>query len=186
MRSRSGSSADERLAAERRRERRRRLAQDRAGRQQLAHPAARLLAHQRGAGALARRDRARPRARLRATLNWKRGFARSIQSLKVSHASEGCSVRCALAQAARPGGAIASSLAVADQPAEPRRRAAAAPRRSPASASANASVATISRRRQLRRDRLAEHDRRDAGEGLGVAGEPAGRVGARRLAHHAA
>src|SRR5205807_2429224 len=39
--------------------------------------------------------------------------------------------------------------------------------------------------RKLVGDRLAKHDRRDSREGVGVAREPAGRVGGRRLRHHA-
>ena len=46
---------------------------------------------------------------LRATLYAKRGLSRSIQSLKVSQASEGCRVRCARAHCTMPAGAMTSS-----------------------------------------------------------------------------
>src|SRR5688572_21824608 len=45
----------------------------------------------------------------RATLHCSRGLSRSSHDLKVSHASHGCSVRCARAHADSPGGAITSS-----------------------------------------------------------------------------
>ena len=50
-----------------------------------------------------------PRTRLRATEYAMRGLRRSSQSRKVSQASQGWSVRCAFAQAERPGGAIVTS-----------------------------------------------------------------------------
>ena len=46
---------------------------------------------------------------MRATLKANRGLSRSIQSLKVTQASEGCRVRCARAHWVKPAGAMTSS-----------------------------------------------------------------------------
>ena len=186
MRSRSGLERRQRLAAPRRRERRRRQAEDRPGRQQLAHPAARLLR------APARPTAARSRGS-RAGEGQVAGHAElQARVVALDPVLEGLPRLVGLQGALRP---------------RPRPTARAAPstssRPSPISAAScvdhrlqrrgGLGIGEARRRRprrpagvgKLRRDRLAEHHRRDAGEGVGVAREPAGRVRARRLRHHA-
>ena len=119
----------------------------------------------------------------RATLNANRGLSRSIQSLKVSQASEGCKVRCARAHWVIPDGAITSSRA---SPIRARSLSTIGCRAAPTSGSAKAKASTaIIRRPAGFWDCLVEHDTRYPREGGDLAGEPAGRVGARRLLHHA-
>ena len=143
-------------------------------------------AHQRGPAAARSRGSCEPATRPRATLNAMRGLSRSSQSLKVCQASYG------LQRALRPRPDREALAAPCSSSRTSPTSAASAlhhrlQRRGDVSASAKpkASTATIEPRRQRRRDRLAEQHRGDAGEGRGVAREPAGRVGARRLRQHA-
>ena len=96
-----------------------RQAEHRARRQQVREPGPRLRPDHRrpepvGLGECPRRARGcgRPSKAMR-------GLRRSSQSLKVSQASQGCKVRCAFAQAERPGGAIVTFSDAPTDPAEP-------------------------------------------------------------------
>ena len=98
----------QRQALLRRRKRRGRQAEDRARRQQIGHPAARFLAHQRGPALVGGRDQ-RAAIRLAGDAEGEARIVASTQGLKVFQASTGCRVRCARAQTERPCGAMTSS-----------------------------------------------------------------------------
>ena len=110
----------QRLAAQRRRERRGRQAEDRAGRQQVRHAAARFLAHQAGPGA------ARPAGIIEPITSALRDREGEARIALVEPVLEGVArprpaagVRCARAQTERPCGAMISSRLCADQRGQP-------------------------------------------------------------------